>query len=96
MGEVLTRICTICEMEVSGRAPCPACSNESTWRDVSVMTPAEKVTEYERWTEVRQVEWPLVYRRMRQLFGRSVLTHELAESNRAVLTAELMVGQGDG
>ncbi len=85
------RICTICDTAVEGRQPCPYCSDETNWRDVSAMSGEEKIQELERWMTL-QVEMHLLYKRLHQIFGRYVATHELTSTNKIHLHAELVTG----
>lgn len=88
----LTRICTRCGTEVEKSSPCPHCSDESNWKNVDLMTPEEKVKEFESWCGVLEISFDQMMDRIQQLFGRSLYIHEFLPSNALNLKAELLLG----
>ena len=70
------RTCTRCG--TSTVSWCPVCSSEfESRRPASEMSAEERVREYRSWG-VCEIEFSKIHRRIEELVGRSVYTHELA------------------
>lgn len=71
---------------------CPTCTVEwENRRDVSSMTPEERVAELDSWCSVLVIEFTKLHQRIEELVGRPVWTHELADL--ALLRREILIGE---
>lgn len=86
------RTCTICGTKVENHEPCPQCSDESKWPDVSKMTGEERLAEFNRWGDTLEISFTQFHKRINQIFGRGVFTHEMVISNMTNLRTELLLG----
>jgi hypothetical protein len=87
------RTCTHCGTEGLTEA-CPRCTEE--WehrRDVTEMTPEERLAEFRAWDGVLEIDFSKVHKRIEELVGRPVWTHELGTSGIPYLEHEILTGQ---
>src|SRR5688500_9429688 len=62
-------------------AACPTCTTEGEHRrDVAGMTPEERLEEFRSWGDVLEIDFAKVHKRIEELVGRPVWTHELGTS----------------
>ena len=67
---------------IEANAECPDCRAWfETKPDAAAMTPEERAAEMERWGGVLEVEFSLVHKRIEELVGRPVWTHEMSSMN---------------
>ena len=81
MGEsTATRVCHICGSTVSLKAFCQMCEEAFLMRrGVGQMTVLERLAELKEWLEgATEIRYMLIHKRIEELMGRPVWTHEIA------------------
>jgi len=73
---------------------CPTCTVEwENRRDAVDMTPEERLAEFRSWGGTLEIDWPKVHKRVEELVGRPVFTHELGTAGVPYLEHEILTGQ---
>lgn len=86
------RICHFCQSEVPSRQSCRACETAfPNRRPVNEMTAQERAQELLAWGGVVEIPFHLVHKRIEELVGRSVWTHEMAQLD--MLVDEILAGE---
>jgi ferredoxin len=86
---VSERVCTRCGTRCV--EACPTCTAEWEDRsDAASMSPEERVAEFESWGSVLEIDFPKLHKRIEELVGRPVWTHELARPE--LLRHEILTG----
>lgn len=79
------RICTWCGATVGFRQACASCTEGMSKRqDVNTMTPDERADEMQSLIGVLEVPFDMLHKRITELVGRNVWTHELADPHSLV------------
>lgn len=87
------RTCTRCGTPDLTEA-CPTCTAEWDGRpDATTMTPEERLAEFRSWGGILEIDWPKVHKRIEELVGRPVWTHEMGTSGLPYLEHEILTGQ---
>ena len=74
------RICHICGALVGAKESCPTCTEAYKHpRDVATMTTVERLAEFDLLNDVLEFDLDLLHKRIEELLGRPVWTHELAD-----------------
>lgn len=84
------RTCTHCGTPDLTEA-CPQCT--AAWehrRDVTTMTPQERVDELNSWSGILEIDFGKMHQRIEELVGRPVWTHEFADFD--LLAHEVLTG----
>lgn len=80
-----TRTCHLCATVVGSQENCPTCTAAFEHRrDAATMSVEERALEFEAWCGVLEIDFGLVHKRLEELAGRPVWTHELAHPEEIV------------
>lgn len=88
-------ICQIHKSVQTGETPCPQCMVDyENAPDVSMMTQGERIAEFDKWRAHGQVSIPfeLIKKRISELIGRPVPTHEMGSWGMEQLSREIRSG----
>jgi len=88
-----TRTCSRCSTSGLTEA-CPVCTEEwESRRDAAEMTPEERWAEFESWGPILEIDFSKLHKRIEELVGRPVFTHELGTSGVPYLKYEILSGE---
>lgn len=74
---------------------CPRCTEEwENRRDAAEMTADERLAEFQSWRPVLEIDFDKLHKRIEELVGRPVWTHELARPE--LLDHEIATGEQPG
>lgn len=76
---IAIRTCHRCGTVVGKHDCCPICTDELKYaKPVDMMTPQERLTEFDSWFGVLETEFGTMYERLEHLVGRGIYTQEFA------------------
>lgn len=83
------RLCHVHETPCEDNQSCPDCvASYEALPDASTMTGDERAAELEAWCGPLEIEFSLAHRRIQELVGRPVWTHEMGTSGMPGLMRE--------